>query len=253
MLTLLRVYSVNSIRSLFKAREVIAMNVDSNSTEHSKSPSLLEAEHDLRNLCASMQSAVDVIRLDTGISNDSISMLAVLERQLHRLIRTQIDRSSDTAVCNNAMATTETTSLPSVTSGPIPRRHEVLIVEDSRMVSYTLQMMLEKLGQSVRSTSNGASAIEAICEKFPEIVFSDIGMAAMDGFELAKNIRALPRGREVRLIALTGSSAPDAVDKSLEAGFDEHLVKPIAYATLFGVLTRLSSGQKVEPCSQAED
>jgi CheY-like chemotaxis protein len=114
-------------------------------------------------------------------------------------------------------------------------------VDDTRLVSYTLQKILEKLGHGVRTASSGGSAIASIRQKLPDVVFSDIGMAEMDGYELAKQIRAMPNGCDIWLVALTGCNTPDSERKSIEADFDEHFVKPISYETIVNVLIRASA------------
>ena len=80
----------------------------------------------------------------------------------------------------------------------------------------------------------GDDAIEAASDNCPELVLLDIGLPGMDGYEVARAIRALPGGAGIRLIALTGFSAQP--ERSAAAGFDAHLVKPIAPDTLLGVL-----------------
>ena len=220
------------------------MNEDSDQASNldgrSRHDIVLNFEHDVRNICSAMQSAVDVIRLDKDLSKDSLEMLAILDRQLLRLTATVTgpsdqtgDRSSSTETMNPEPSAVEHLSLS--------RKLDVLVVDDTRLVSYTLQKILEKLGHSVRTASSGASAIASVHQKLPDIVFSDIGMAEMDGYELAKQIRAMPHGCDIWLVALTGHRTPDIELKSIEAGFDEHFEKPMAYETLVNVMIRASA------------
>jgi len=220
------------------------MNEDSDQASNldgrSRHDIVLNFEHDVRNICSAMQSAVDVIRLDKDLSKDSLEMLAILDRQLLRLTATVTgrsnqtgDRSSSTETMNPEPSAVEHLSLS--------RKLDVLVVDDTRLVSYTLQKILEKLGHSVRTASSGVSAIASVRQKLPDIVFSDIGMAEMDGYELAKQIRAMPHGCDIWLVALTGHRTPDIELKSIEAGFDEHFEKPMAYETLVNVMIRASA------------
>ena len=196
-------------------------------------------EHDLRNICSAMQSAVDVIRLDKDLSKDALEMLAILDRQLLHLTKTVTGLSDQTGDRGSSTATIE--PKPSAEHLSLSRKLDVLVVDDTRLVSYTLQKILEKLGHGVRTASIGGSAIASNRQKLPDVVFSDIGMAEMDGYELAKQIRAMPNGCDIWLVALTGCNTPDSERKSIEAGFDEHFVKPISYETIVNVLIRASA------------
>jgi len=71
----------------------------------------------------------------------------------------------------------------------------------------------------------------------PEIVLLDLGMPKMDGYEVARQLRLQPRSRRVTLIALTGWGQQQDRDRTADAGFDAHLVKPVAEAQLFRALT----------------
>ncbi|MCU0721699.1 MAG: response regulator, partial [Pirellula sp.] len=119
------------------------------------------------------------------------------------------------------------------------RRLEVMIVDDTRLVTFALQKLLESLGQQVRTAPSGAGAMEAILEKMPDLVFSDIGMVGMDGYELARQIRSVPQGRDTYLVALTGRSSPDTKRHAIDAGFDECHEKPISSATLLTILRHI--------------
>lgn len=220
-------------------------NTESNENKIPNLQSVLDLEHDLRNLSAAMQSAVDVIRLDSGLSTDSSEMLTILDRQLDRLVQMATDFSGRStgrispAPLSNSTTTKEPPFGPIRYAVPEIRRHEILIVDDSRIVAYTLQVMLQKLGQNVRIASDGFSAIASMVEKFSDIVISDVAMNGISGHELAASIRSMPKGQTVRLIAMTGSEGSEVRQKSLESGFDEHFVKPVAYRDLLGILDRV--------------
>ncbi len=215
---------------------------ESNENKIPNLQSVLDLEHDIRNLSAAMQSAVDVIRLDSGLSTDSSEMLTILDRQLDRLVQMATDFSGRStgrispAPLSNSATTTEPPFGPISSGVPEIRRHEILIVDDSRIVAYTLQVMLQKLGQNVRTASDGFSAIASMVEKFPDIVISDVAMNGINGHELAESIRSMPRGQTVRLIAMTGSEGNEVRQKSFESGFDEHFVKPVVYRDLLDIL-----------------
>lgn len=194
-------------------------------------------EHDLRNLFAAMQNAVEVIRFDVGLSKDSTDMLAIFDRQLGLSLQLvsrfcgQVDAGSAELASNPKPESPQLDEQNSCDAAAI-QQLDVLIVDDTRMAAYMLQRMLEQLGQSVRACSSGALALAAISERRPDLIFSDIRMAEMNGYQLARKIRALPSGNGIRLVALTGSSSIDARKDSIESGFDEHIEKPMTIVTL---------------------
>jgi len=232
------------------------MSVDSyqpsNLDDRSRPEIGLNFEHDLRNICSAMQIAIDMIRLDKELSKDSIEMLAILDRQLLRLTSTVAGLSDRTGDRSSSTATIGPKPSAPAEHPSLSPKLDVLVVDDTRIVSYTLQKILEKLGHSVRTASSGVSAIATIRQKLPDIVFSDIGMVEMDGYELAKQIRAMPNDCDIFLIALTGCSTPDSELKSVEAGFDEHFVKPISYETIVNVLNRASASQRPAPLTGSQ-
>jgi hemerythrin-like metal-binding protein len=112
------------------------------------------------------------------------------------------------------------------TTGPSKRR--VLVVEDSRDSAESLRDLLETIGgHEVHVASDGLAGVNAAREHPPEIVLCDLGLPGIDGFEVARRIRAATGDeRDCRLVALSGYAAPDAVERSLRAGFDYHVAKP---------------------------
>jgi PAS domain S-box-containing protein len=115
-----------------------------------------------------------------------------------------------------------------------PRR--VLVVDDTRDAADSLVLLLETLGANVRVAYSGAQALEACVAFEPELVFLDLGMPQMDGFETARRMRASPSGRSVSLIALTGWGEEETRRRARQAGFDRHLTKPATMPELKAVL-----------------
>ena len=115
----------------------------------------------------------------------------------------------------------------------------VLVVDDNEDAAESLAVLLRMQGQDVQVASNGPAALE-LAEAFrPQVVFLDIGMPGMDGYEVARRLRALPQLGDVVLIAQTGWGQEDDRRLSREAGFDEHLVKPTDPAALRSLLEAL--------------
>jgi CheY-like chemotaxis protein len=116
------------------------------------------------------------------------------------------------------------------------RRRRVLVVDDNADAAATLRMALELQGHDARAVFSGQAAVDALAEFDAEVVLLDIGMPGMDGFEAAQRIRALPGGRDLRLVALTGWGQDDDRRRTAEAGFDEHLTKPVDAERLAALL-----------------
>jgi len=112
----------------------------------------------------------------------------------------------------------------------------ILVVDDNVDAAESLMMMMKILGQDVRVAFDGPTALDIATEFRPELVFLDIGMPEMDGYEVARRIRGEPRTRDARLVALTGWGQIEDREHSRRAGFDEHLVKPADPAVLERVL-----------------
>ena len=104
----------------------------------------------------------------------------------------------------------------------------ILVVEDNADVAEALGQLLEVLGgHRVRIAHDGRAGLAAAREEIPEIMIIDIGLPEVDGYEVARQVRKLPGSERATLVALTGHGMPEDRRRSLEAGFDHHLVKPI--------------------------
>ena len=117
-------------------------------------------------------------------------------------------------------------------SGSERRALRILVVDDNADAANSLAMLLEIHGHAVRTVYGGPAALREFEGFGPEVVLLDIGMPDMDGYEVARRIRALPGGRSVRLFALTGWGQEEDKRRAMEAGFDEHLTKPVEAALL---------------------
>ncbi|MEO6364370.1 MAG: ATP-binding protein, partial [Caldimonas sp.] len=102
----------------------------------------------------------------------------------------------------------------------------VLVVDDNEDAVEALAALLELDGHSVRTAATGRRALELLAEFAPDVAVLDIGLPDIDGYELARAIRADPRTAKTWLVALTGYGRERDRDLTRQAGFDRHLVKP---------------------------
>jgi CheY-like chemotaxis protein len=103
----------------------------------------------------------------------------------------------------------------------------ILIVDDNADCRELLAELFTACGHLAHQAEDGAAALRAVAEQRPHVVVLDIGLPDMDGYEVAARIRAAPGNREVLLIALSGYGQPEHRRKSLEAGCNVHLLKPV--------------------------
>lgn len=110
--------------------------------------------------------------------------------------------------------------------------HRVLLVDDSPDSSEPLSLLLQTKGHETRIATDGEAALEAADEFRPNCVVLDLGLPRMDGYEVARQLRARPYGDGLILIALTGWAGRDVRTRAADAGFDYHLVKPVNWEEL---------------------
>jgi CheY-like chemotaxis protein/two-component sensor histidine kinase len=131
-------------------------------------------------------------------------------------------------------------------------RRRILVADDNSDALESLATLLELGGHEVFSAENGALALESAERHLPEVALLDIGMPKLDGYEVARRIRAQPWGRRITLVALTGWGQESDRRRSGEAGFDSHMVKPLDLDKLTELLERLPV-QVTEGAGRAAD
>ena len=126
-------------------------------------------------------------------------------------------------LANSEVEMTERSNTNEATNqGPL----RVLVVDDNGAAATMLGMVVKLLGHEVRTAGDGIQAIKTAEEFLPQVIFMDIGMPKMNGYEAAKQIRKQLWGQSICLIALTGWGQDQDRLLAIEAGFDHHLVKP---------------------------
>jgi CheY-like chemotaxis protein len=121
------------------------------------------------------------------------------------------------------------------------RGQRILIVDDSEDGAESLSLLLQVSGYETHKAYDGAEAVEAAERLRPDAILLDIGLPRLNGYEACRRIRQQPWGDRIRLVALTGWGMEEDRDRSRDAGFDHHLVKPVDSAVLLkllGTLTR---------------
>ena len=119
------------------------------------------------------------------------------------------------------------------------RPWRLVIADDLRDTADSLADLLRLHGHEVMTAYDGAEAVAATAHFRPEAVLLDIGMPRLDGYEACRQIRTLPNGRNILVVALTGWGQLIDRERTKAAGFTHHLVKPVDYATLLSVLNDL--------------
>jgi CheY-like chemotaxis protein len=113
----------------------------------------------------------------------------------------------------------------------------LLVVEDNPDTAGTLRHLLELVGYVVKVAYSGAQGLSLAKEWVPDVVLCDIGLPGMNGWELARTLRQLPALANTRLIALTAYGSEADRLRSIDAGFEKHLVKPVDPEVLFDALS----------------
>ncbi len=123
---------------------------------------------------------------------------------------------------------------PSATSS---NRYQILIVDDLPEIRKLLQNLLEHLGHDVMAVASGEQALRTLNEYSPDVIFSDISMDDMNGYQLVRHLRHRPDTQSRLIVAMTGDCYRFSEEDSLTAGFDAHLAKPFALDLIREVLT----------------
>ena len=140
--------------------------------------------------------------------------------------------------------------IPEYDSPPIKRR--ILVIDDNTDILDSMNILLTLSGHSVALAETGTAGVEKAIKDDFDVALVDIGLPEMNGYEVAKKIRENPKCSEMALVALTGYGQEKDKQRALEAGFDEHLTKPVDASVLRDLLNGLERFKKV-PTSRAPD
>lgn len=126
------------------------------------------------------------------------------------------------------------------TGAAIPFR--ILVVDDNVDSAISMAMLLRMSGNETRIAHDGEAALQMADSFKPDLVLLDIGLPKLDGYEVARRIRSQPWGAGMQLVAVTGWGQDEDRRNSAQAGFDQHMVKPVDLETLEKLMARMRSG-----------
>ena len=132
-------------------------------------------------------------------------------------------------------------------AAPAPPARRILVVDDNVDAADILAGILESWGYETVVAHDGPAALAALQDFVPDIALLDIGMPAMDGYELAAHLRFQPGCEEMTIVAITGSGDPEAARRSRAKGFAAHLVKPVDPASLAQWMPPALAGARCAP------
>jgi CheY-like chemotaxis protein len=135
-----------------------------------------------------------------------------------------------------------TSPCPAGGERPAVHRRRILIVDDNRDSADSFAMLLRLSGHDVHLAYDGLEAVEAAESTNPDLVLLDIGLPRLNGYEAARKIRAQPWGQRPILVAMTGWGQDEDRCRAAEAGFNEHMVKPLDLDVLMDLVARSGAG-----------
>ncbi|MDE2264099.1 MAG: response regulator [Gammaproteobacteria bacterium] len=172
-----------------------------------------------------------------GKGSEFVIRLPLLRDEAEPL-EAQPQTTAQAAPSQSGMAAVAT---PLLSAGAARMARRILIADDNNDALESLATLLQLSGHEVFTATNGGTALQSAERHQPEVALLDIGMPMLDGYEVAKRIRAQPWGQRITLVALTGWGQDSDRRRSREAGFDSHLVKPLDLEILTDLLARLPS------------
>jgi CheY-like chemotaxis protein len=183
--------------------------------------------HDLRNCLASMRAGASMLRRSATqpaiVEKVADGMFEQVQEMLD-LVDEYIGRPKVGPEIASEAPRASTVSL------------KILIADDNADAANTLATYLRLSGHRPFVAFDGSEALRLAADEMPDVMMVDLTMPTLDGYDVARNIRAQPWGSSVRLIAVSGWVSPEDIERVSHAGFDAHMSKPIDMDKLPGVL-----------------
>jgi len=183
-------------------------------------------------------------------SDGGLGIGLALVKSLVELHRGTVHVHSDGALMGSEFTVrlplvTDITTPPSEEPADLPESVHaglrILVVDDNQDAAQMSAVLLRSWGYDVRVAHDGLEALERATRFLPQVVLLDIGLPNMDGYEVARNLRQNPRLQNLTLAAITGYGQDEDRIRSLDAGFNHHLVKPVEVSDLKSLLTGITS------------
>jgi CheY-like chemotaxis protein len=187
--------------------------------------------HDLRNRIAPIRNATYLLRLKASTDPRLLDTAALIERQLQAMADL-LDSTSSTLFREeeSKLAENQPVSLPGT---PSQGTRRILIADDSPAVCESFAAILRDLGHEVRTVNDGLEAVDAATAWVPDLVLLDINMPKLNGYEVAKRLRAQFPSSSMRLVMISGADLDSGVlAAARQAGFDECLDKLLDFSAL---------------------
>jgi CheY-like chemotaxis protein len=126
----------------------------------------------------------------------------------------------------------------------VPAQYRILVVDDNRDAADSLAILLRLVGNEVHTAYDGLEALGAAAAFQPNVVFLDIGLPKLNGYETARRMREQHGGGDMVLVALTGWGQEEDRRRAKEAGFDHHMTKPVEFDALQKLLAALDRAKE---------
>lgn len=182
--------------------------------------------HDLRNCLASMRAGANMLRR----SLDQPAVVSKVADNMYEQVQEMLDLIDE--FVGRPPRGEITTATEAARSQPL----RILIADDNIDAANALATYLRMSGHVPRVAFDGDEALQLAANEPPDVMMIDLSMPTLNGFDVARNIRAQPWGSAVRMIAVSGYFSAKDIDRALHAGFDAHLSKPIDIDALPDVL-----------------
>ena len=128
-------------------------------------------------------------------------------------------------------------------SEPVPPSRHILVVDDNTDSAAALALLLQASGHAAFTAHDGLEALKAAERLQPDAILLDLGLPKLNGYEVCRRLREQPWGKHVVIVALTGWGQIEDRQRSMDAGFDAHLVKPPHYTALMQLLMPMSPAE----------
>jgi diguanylate cyclase (GGDEF)-like protein len=185
--------------------------------------------HELRNPLGPIRNAVQLLKMQNFTDPTLEQSCTVIDCQVNHMTQLLDDLVSVALITKGKTSVSE---VDSAVYASHTSKYRILIVDDYVNAAESLSMLLQMEGHKIKTANCGIKAIELAHTFHPQVVLLDIGLPDLNGYEVAKRLRALPETQNALLIALTGYGGPEIPELTQAAGFNHYLLKPLNFNQL---------------------